>query len=415
MFPLSHMLRRFVRVGKLTVVDAGGATHVFGGTEPGPEVTFHLHDPKLYRTLFFKPDPTLGEAYMDGTLTFPEGSSLREFLTLFNVNRLSLGSYPLQKVLRRLSRAVKAVRQYNPVGRAQSNVAHHYDLSRELYELFLDDDLQYSCAYFTEEGQSLELAQLNKKRHIAAKLNLSPGQRVLDIGCGWGGLALHLARHHGVHVTGVTLSVEQHKVARERAAAMGLSDRVDFQLKDYRDLAGPFDRIASVGMFEHVGVGHYDEFFGKVHDLLADDGAAVLHSIGRMSPPSSTGPFLRKYIFPGGYSPSLSEVFERTERNRLWVADVEVLRVHYAKTLNAWHERFQKNRDKVAELYDERFCRMWEFYLLCCEMVFSHGSAMVFQMQLAKDRAAVPLTRDYLYRDEFAGGERDETPVRLAA
>lgn len=395
MFPLSHMLRRFIRTGRLTVIDASGGRHVFSG-EAGPEVTFRIHDAALYHKLFFNPDMALGEAYMAGTLTF-EDCTLHDFLHLFNLNRLSLGAYPLQSVLRRLSRMVRFVRQYNPVGKAQANVAHHYDLSRELYELFLDEDLQYSCGYFTAEGQSLEEAQQNKKRHIAAKLRLKPGQRVLDIGCGWGGLALSLAEQADVEVTGVTLSVEQHKVARERALARGLADRVRFELRDYRELDESFDRIVSVGMFEHVGVGHYPEFFAKTGDLLADDGLMLLHSIGRMSPPGNTGPWLRKYIFPGGYTPSLSEVFPQTEKARLWVTDLEILRLHYAYTLREWNRRFQANREEVVKLYDERFCRMWEFYLACCEMVFLHGSAMVFQMQLSHDRAAAPVTRDYIY------------------
>ncbi|MEM9702321.1 MAG: cyclopropane-fatty-acyl-phospholipid synthase family protein, partial [Planctomycetota bacterium] len=368
MFPLSHLLRRFVQAGTLTVYDAENREHVFGGSDDGPRVAFKLHDPKLYRKLFFKADPGLGEAYMEGTLTFggPDGGEgpngeatgtdgLRDFLQLFNVNRFAFADHPLQKSLKRVSKALKKVRQYNPVGKAQKNVAHHYDLSRELYELFLDEDLQYSCAMFAHEGQSLEDAQRNKKRHIAEKLHLSPGQRVLDIGCGWGGLALFLAKEYGVHATGVTLSVEQHRVACERAGALGLADRVQFLLKDYRELEEPFDRIASVGMFEHVGVGHYAEFFAKVKALLKPDGAALVHSIGRCTPPSSTGPWLRKYIFPGGYSPSLSEVFTQTEQARLWVTDVEILRLHYAKTLREWGLRFAENRDKVAELYDERF------------------------------------------------------------
>lgn len=398
MFLLSHMFRRFVRVGSLTVIDARGRRHVFAGT-PGPAVTMQLHDPALHHKLFFSPDLSMGEAYMDGTLTFEQGT-LYDFLHLFNLNRLSLGSYPLQKVLRAVSRRLRSLQQYNPVGKARDNVAHHYDLSRDLYELFLDEDLQYSCAYFANEGDSLEQAQRNKKRHIAAKLLLQPGQKVLDIGCGWGGLALSIASQADVEVVGVTLSEEQHKVAVERAAAAGVSDRVRFELRDYRELDERFDRIVSVGMFEHVGVGHYDEFFGKVNDLLADDGMMMLHSIGRMSPPGTTGPWIRKYIFPGGYSPSMSEVFAATERQRLWVADCEVLRLHYAKTLRCWAERFAANRDRVAKLYDERFCRMWEFYLACAEMVFSHGSGMVFQMQLARQRAAVPITRDYIYEAE---------------
>ncbi len=400
MFLLSHMFRRFVRIGTLIVIDAHGRRHLFGGT-PGPEVSLRLHDVALHRRLFFNPDLSLGEAYMNGTLTFEQGT-LYDFLHLFNVNRLSLGTYPLQAVLRKISRTLRSLQQYNPVGRAQDHVAHHYDLSRDLYELFLDDDLQYSCAYFAGENDSLAEAQRNKKRHLAAKLLLEPGQKVLDIGCGWGGLALSLAAQADVEVLGVTLSVEQHKVAVERAKALGLSDRVRFELIDYRHVTERFDRIVSVGMFEHVGAGHFEEFFSKVNDLLTDEGVMLLHSIGRMSPPGTTGPWLRKYIFPGGYTPSMSEVFAATERQRLWVADVEILRLHYAKTLRAWSERFQANRAQAARLYDERFCRMWEFYLACAEMVFSHGSGMVFQMQLAKQRAAVPITRDYIYEAEHA-------------
>ena len=413
MFPLSQLLARFVQAGTLTVFDAKGGKHVFGGKRPGPEVAFRLHDPKLYRTLFLRPDPGLGEAYMDGTLTFEPGSTLRDFLELFNRNKDSLVGHPLQSALKALSKTFKKVRQRNPAAKAKQNVAHHYDLSRELYELFLDPDLQYSCALFAHPGQSLEDAQRNKKRHLAAKLCLEPGQRVLDIGCGWGGLALYLAENHGVRVTGVTLSEEQHAVACERAEKAGLADRVEFLLKDYREVTGAFDRIVSVGMFEHVGVGHYAEFFAAVKGLLTPDGVALVHSIGRMTPPSSTGAWLRKYIFPGGYAPSLSEVLTRTEQARLWVNDVEVLRVHYADTLAAWHERFQANRDRVAALYDERFCRMWEFYLVSCEMAFREGNALVFQMQLARNRAAAPLTRDY----QYAGAAAAEagSPLRAAA
>jgi cyclopropane-fatty-acyl-phospholipid synthase len=396
MLLLSHLLERFVQTGTLSVIDANGKRHVFGGAA-GPVVTFRLHDRSLPRKLFFNPDLALGEAYMDGTLTFEEGT-LHDFLHLFNLNRTSLGTHPLQAVLRVISRRLRKLQQYNPIGRAQDHVAHHYDLSRELYELFLDEDLQYSCAYFQSEDDTLETAQRNKKRHIAAKLCLQPGQRVLDIGCGWGGLALYLAQQADVEVVGVTLSTEQHKVAVERAWALGLADRVRFELRDYRELEGPFDRIVSVGMFEHVGVGHYEEFFAKVNSLLTDDGVMLLHSIGRMSPPGTTGPWLRKYIFPGGYSPALSEVFDVTQQQRMWVTDVEVLRLHYALTLREWQKRFQANRDKAAALYDERFCRMWEFYLTCAEMVFTHGSGMVFQMQLTKDRSAVPGTRDYMYQ-----------------
>ncbi len=394
MFPLSKMLKSFVKVGSLTVIDAEGGTHVFAGA-PGPEVTMRLTDPTLYRKLFFNPELHAGEAYMDGRLSFP-GSSLRAFLTLFSVNRLSLGNQPLQKVLSRVSRGLKRFQQANPVGKAQANVAHHYDLGNAFYKLFLDSELFYSCAYFRGEHDTLEEAQRNKCRLIAAKLNLQPGLKVLDIGCGWGGLARYLAQIADVEVTGVTLSKEQHALAVEATKAAGLENRVRIELKDYRELSAKFDRIVSVGMFEHVGVRHYDEFFAKVNTLLDDDGVVLLHSIGHMSPPGTASPWLRKYIFPGAYSPALSEVFPAVENNSLWVTDLEFLRVHYATTLRNWETRFQENRGKIAQMYDERFCRMWEFYLISAEMMFRTGSQEVFQMQLARKRDAAPIVRDYI-------------------
>ncbi|MBQ0818203.1 MAG: cyclopropane-fatty-acyl-phospholipid synthase family protein [Hyphomicrobiaceae bacterium] len=394
MFPLSNMLKSFVQVGTLKVVDAKGQAHVFAGA-PGPQVTMVLSDPSLYRKLFFNPELHAGEAYMDGRLRF-EDSTLRDFLTLFSVNRLSLGSYPLQKVLRRVSRGLKRFQQLNPIGQAQKNIAHHYDLGNDFYRLFLDEGMQYSCAYFLDDKESLEQAQQNKLRLLAAKLDMKPGLRVLDIGSGWGDLALYLGSMADVDVTGVTLSKEQHALANEKARAMGLSDRVRFELLDYRKVEDRFDRIVSVGMFEHVGVHHYDEFFAKVNALLEDDGLMVLHSIGHMSPPGTASPWLRKYIFPGAYSPALSEVFTSVEQASLWVTDVEVLRLHYAKTLNHWWRRFEANRDKVAAMYDERFCRMWEFYLVSAEMMFLTGSQMVFHMQLARQRDAAPIVRDYI-------------------
>ena len=394
MFPLSHMLKSFVRVGTLKVIDAKGGVHVFGGA-PGPKVTMVLSDPALYRKLFFNPELHAGEAYMDGRLRF-EDSSLRDFLTLFSKNRLQLGAYPLQKVLRRFSRALKRFQQSNPIGKAQKNVAHHYDLGNDFYRLFLDEGMQYSCAYFLDDGESLEQAQGNKLRLIAAKLNLKPGLRILDIGSGWGDLALYLGSVAEVDVTGVTLSKEQHALSNEKAAAAGLGDRVRFELLDYRNVRQRFDRIVSVGMFEHVGVSHYDEFFAKVNELLEDDGLMLLHSIGHMSPPGTASPWLRKYIFPGAYSPALSEVFTSVEKASLWVLDLELLRVHYAKTLNHWWQRFEANRDKIAAMYDKRFCRMWEFYLISAEMMFLTGSQLVFHMQLARKRDAAPIVRDYI-------------------
>jgi cyclopropane-fatty-acyl-phospholipid synthase len=286
--------------------------------------------------------------------------------------------------------------QYNPAPRARANVAHHYDLSDALYDLFLDADRQYSCAYFSHDHDDLEQAQRDKKRHVAAKLLLEPGVRVLDIGSGWGGLGLYMAEAGAGEVVGITLSEEQLKVSRGRAARAGLADRVRFELCDYRALDGKFDRIVSVGMFEHVGIRHYPEFFGTVRDLLTDDGVALLHSIGRADGPGSTNPFIRKYIFPGGYSPALSEVLPVVERAGLWVTDIEILRLHYAETLRLWRQRFEANRARIAELYDERFCRMWEFYLVGAELTFRRMGHMVFQLQLARRQEAVPLTRDYI-------------------
>jgi cyclopropane-fatty-acyl-phospholipid synthase len=394
MFPLSHMLKSFVRVGTLRVIDADGKMHVFSGS-PGPTATARLADRSLYHKLFLNPELHAGEAYMDGRLTF-EGSTLRDFLTLFSVNRLSLGSYPLQKALRRVSRALKRFQQANPVGRAQKNVAHHYDLGNDFYKLFLDEGMQYSCAYFLDDAETLEQAQRNKLRLIAAKLQLKPGLEILDIGSGWGDLALYLAEMSDVRVTGVTLSKEQHALASEKAQRAGLGDRVRFALRDYRTLDGRFDRIVSVGMFEHVGVGHYGEFFAKINALLDDDGIMLLHSIGHMSPPGTASPWLRKYIFPGAYSPALSEVFTAVEQASLWVTDLEFLRLHYAKTLVHWHRRFEANRSRIAQMYDERFCRMWEFYLVSAEMMFRTGSQLVFHMQLARKRDAAPIVRDYI-------------------
>ncbi|CDZ47437.1 SAM-dependent methyltransferase [Neorhizobium galegae] len=406
MFPLSHMMKSFIRRGRLTVIDAEDNRHVFAGT-PGPSVTMRLTDKRLYRTLVFNPELAAGEAYMDGTMRFEDGSTLRDFLTLFSVNRLSLGSYPLQKVLRSIKMRFRKRQQSNRRGQAQQNVAHHYDLGNDFYKLFLDANMLYSCAYFREPSETLEQAQRNKLRLLAAKLGLKPGMKVLDIGCGWGDLALYLARLEDVEVLGVTLSKEQQALASSRAQAAGLDNRVRFELKDYRDVTETFDRIVSVGMFEHVGVHHYDEFFAKLNSLMPDDGLVVLHSIGHMSPPGMASPWLRKYIFPGAYSPALSEVFEVVERNSLWVTDLEFLRVHYATTLAQWSERFQKNRDAVIALYDERFARMWEFYLISAEMMFRTGSQLVFHMQLSRSRDVAPIVRDYITDQQRAYIDRE--------
>ncbi|MEO0545538.1 MAG: cyclopropane-fatty-acyl-phospholipid synthase family protein [Pseudomonadota bacterium] len=411
MFPLSHMMKAFIKTGTLEVIDAEDKRHVFSGN-PGPKVVMKLHDKRLYRDLVFKSEIAAAEGYMDGTMTFEEGSTLREFLHLFSINRLSLAAYPLQKALRSLSMLTRRKQQSNRVGQAQQNVAHHYDLGNEFYKLFLDKNMLYSCAYFHNDNQSLEQAQRNKLRLIAAKLNLKPGLKVLDIGCGWGDMALYLASMADVKVVGVTLSTEQQKLATERAAEMGLSDRVEFRLQDYRELDEQFDRIVSVGMFEHVGVAHYDEFFAQLNKLMPDEGLALIHSIGHMSPPGMASKFMRKYIFPGAYSPALSEVFESVERNSLWCLDLEFLRVHYAKTLAHWEKRFQSNRAEVEAMYDERFARMWEFYLISAEAMFRTGSQLVFHMQLSRSRDAAPLTRDYTVdtQREFETLEADRLP-----
>ncbi len=401
MFPLSHMMKAFIKKGRLDVIDADGKRHTFQGEpgpadDPHPQVTMRLSDKRLYRDLVFKSEIAAAEGYMDGTMTFEEGATLRDFLKLFSINRLNLAAYPLQKAIRNVTMMTRRKQQSNKKGEAQGNVSHHYDLGNAFYKLFLDDNMLYSCAYFHNDNESLEQAQRNKLRLIAAKLNLKPGQKVLDIGCGWGDMALYLASMEDVKVVGVTLSTEQQKLATERAEKMGLSDRVEFRLQDYREVTETFDRIVSVGMFEHVGVSHYDEFFAKLNDLMPDDGVALIHSIGHMSPPGMASKFMRKYIFPGAYSPALSEVFESVEKNSLWCLDLEFLRVHYAETLKHWEQRFQSNRAEVEAMYDERFARMWEFYLISAEAMFRTGSQLVFHMQLSRTRDAAPLQRDYM-------------------
>ena len=393
--------RSIVKSGSFRIIDSRGRSHLVGD-ESRPTSTLRFADRWLDFTLALNPALYVGEAYMEGRLIVEEGT-LYDFLELAARNMARVESNPWYGLL---SRIAKRIGQYNPIGQARRNVAHHYDLSDQLYDLFLDKDRQYSCAYFLDPRDSIETAQENKKRHIASKLLLTrPRLKLLDIGSGWGGLGLYLARETGADVTGVTLSVEQHKVSEARAAEAGLGDRVRFHLRDYREEPDKYDRIVSVGMFEHVGPTHYREFFGKLKELLAEDGVALLHSIGRMEPPGGMNPWIRKYIFPGGYTPALSEVFTAIQDSGLWVTDLEILRLHYAETLRAWRERFESNRDKIRALYDERFCRMWEFYLVGCELSFRYMNQMVFQMQIARQPAAVPLTRDYMVEWERAAGK----------
>ena len=403
---LAVLLKSMIKTGSLTLVDAGGRTHRFGDKgEPG--VTVRLHDRALHTRLFLNPMLAVGEAYMDETLTIEDDADIYDFLALCLCNLGTTHGHWVQDLTAMVRQATRRIAQRNPVGIARRNVAHHYDLSDTLYALFLDKDRQYSCAYFATAEDDLDQAQENKKRHIAAKLLLASDNRVLDIGSGWGGLALYISQVSGADVTGVTLSTEQQRVSQDRAASSGLVERVRFRLSDYRDVDGPFDRIVSVGMFEHVGVGHYREFFAKVRDLLTENGIALLHSIGRSDGPGSTNPWLRKYIFPGGYVPALSEVLPAIERSGLVTTDIEILRLHYAETLKAWRRNFNAHRDEIREIYDERFCRMWEFYLAGSEASFRHGGIMVFQIQIAKRQEAVPLTRDYITDWERAQRRRD--------
>jgi cyclopropane-fatty-acyl-phospholipid synthase len=420
MFPLNRLLRGFIKRGEMTVIDADGVRHRFAGdTDKGPDgdtlkpVILRIKDKSLYYKLVLNPELHAGEAYMDERVTLEDGSTIRDFLTLFSANRYSLNDQPLQKFIGNFKMLMRRYQQSNRRGEATKNVAHHYDLGNELYKLFLDKNLVYSCGYFIKPNDSLETAQRNKLRLLAAKLALKPGQRVLDIGSGWGDMALYLAQLEEVEVLGVTLSKEQQELSSERAHKMGLSNRVRFELRDYRDVTEKFDRVVSVGMFEHVGVHHYDEFFAKVNSMMPDDGVMMLHSIGHMSPPTTASPWYRKYIFPGGYAPALSEVFQSTERNHLWVTDIEFLRLHYAMTIAHWHKRFEKNREKIVKLYDERFARMWEFYLISAELMFRTGSQLVFQMQLSRTRDAVPIVRDYI-TDKQRAYAKEEKSLAIA-
>jgi cyclopropane-fatty-acyl-phospholipid synthase len=397
---LPRLLRKFIRNGHLRLYDADGELREFGSGVDGPVVTVRLHDKALDWKLALNPELVAAEAYMDGTLTFEDGSDVHGLVELFSVNRSGLASAGSQKLLRRVWRGLKRWQQANPLGVAARHARHHYDLSEKFYRLFLDEGLNYSCAYFRDpQTDTLEQAQAAKLMHVAAKLRLEPGMRVAEIGCGWGSLAIQLARL-GAEVTAINVSPEQIRVARRRVKQAGVADRVTFFERDYRELTGRFDRLVSVGMMEHVGVNHFDGYFGKVHDLLEPNGFAMIHAIGRMSPPGTTGPFIRKYIFPGGYVPALSEVFASLERVGLWACDAEILRLHYYWTIRHWRQRFAANREAARAIYDERFCRMWEFYLSAVELGFLNGSNMVFQLLLSRERDAVPVIRDYIVDDE---------------
>ena len=411
---LSIFLSRFIHNGSLTVTTATGNVYTFGDGS-GPPVAVRFANATAQRAVLLDPELRLGEAYMDGSLVVERGSIADLLEILFRQERIAAPTWALPP--RAIRHSFRRVQQFNPRSRSRRNVAHHYDLDGRLYQLFLDADQQYSCAYFESEGQSLDDAQLAKRRHLAAKLRVAPGATVLDIGCGWGGLALYLAETAKARVTGITLSKEQHARATERALERGQAQQASFRLEDYRDVGGRFDRIVSVGMFEHVGVGFYDTYFRKCAQLLADDGVFLLHTIGRSSSPAVTNPWIAKYIFPGGYIPALSEVLPAIERARLVVTDVEILQLHYAETLKAWRERFLAHREEAERLYDERFVRMWEFYLASSEMAFRESDMVVFQIQMAKRKGVVPQTRDYIGQEEArlrAVEAGYSAPLRLA-
>ncbi|MBI1220839.1 MAG: methyltransferase domain-containing protein [Rhodobacteraceae bacterium] len=405
---LDKALGSFIQRGTLQLRLPDGTRRRYG--TGAPEIAIAIRDDRTLRRIAFNPDLAVGEAYMDGTLTIEKGG-LYGFLALCLSNAGTGAGCGLRAARGWVRRFVRPMLMHNPVGKAQRNVAHHYDLSDAFYELFLDPERQYSCAYFTSPQDSLEAAQERKMRHIAAKLALAPGQKVLDIGSGWGGLGLYLARAARVEATGVTLSVEQQRYASDRAAREGLAERARFQLRDYRHEPGRYDRIVSVGMFEHVGGRHYGEYFRKLASLLTEDGVALVHTIADSTGPGAPHPWIRKYIFPGGYIPALSEIAPAIERAGLVLTDIEVLRLHYAETLRIWRERFLARQAEAVALYDERFCRMWEFYLACCEAAFRHSGLVVFQLQLTRRVDSLPLSRDYMAAAEAAFSGTQERGV----
>ncbi len=395
---IDKLLGQLIREGELTLVFPDGKERTFG-PGGGRAIRVRLNDRRVAFDVARNPRLGIGEAYMDGRITIENGSILDLVELVVGANRWE-DKGGGRKALNKGKKRWKALFRRNPAKRSRQNVAHHYDIGNDLYRLFLDEDLQYSCAYFTDPSNSLEQAQMDKKAHIAAKLYLKPGQRVLDIGCGWGGTALYLNRVADVDVLGVTLSEEQLKVARQRAADAGVADRVKFELIDYRSVEGRFDRIVSIGMFEHVGAAHFDEFFAKCRELLTEDGVMLLHTIGKYGKTAAPDPFTDKWIFPGYHLPSISQLAASTERVKLITSDLELLRIHYAYTLRHWLARATANRDKIVALYDERFFRMWEFYLAGGIVAFDNGSMCNFQAQYIRDRTALPITRDYMVETE---------------
>lgn len=413
MWLLNQMLKRVVRTGPLVVIDHDGRKYSYGtGTAP---VTIRLTDKGAAMHIARDPRVGAGEAYMDGRLVVEPPHDIRDFILLVMANAKSNGGIDRKGPVRNLlGNALARADQFNQRAKAAKNVVHHYDLTRQFYELFLDEDRQYTMAYFRDPANTLERAQVDKKALIAAKLRLEPGRaegmRILDIGCGWGGLGLYLNRHFGCEVLGVSLAPDQVKFAQERAAAAGVADKVKFQLIDYRDVTGQFDRITSVGMIEHVGAPHFAEYFAKTNDLLDPDGVMLTHTIGRSGPPGTTDNWTRKYIFPGGYIPAMSELVSALEKTGWEVGDVEVLRYHYAYTLAEWYRRACQHQQEIVALYDERLFRMWQFYLAGAEQSFRHGGMVNFHIQSVKRRSALPMTRDYIQHEAARLSALDDAP-----
>jgi cyclopropane-fatty-acyl-phospholipid synthase len=413
MWLLDKLLRRLVRKGELTVIDHRGREYRYGSPDPAIRpVTARLTDRGAAFAIVADPRLGAGEAYMDGRFVVEQGD-IRDLLLLarYNAPFERPGALKPKGPVRRAARAVAGrIDQINWRTRSRRNAEHTYNLTRRLYELFLDEDRQYTCAYYRDPANSLEQAQLDKKAHIAAKLNLKPGMRVLDIGCGWGGLALYLHRHYGVDVLGVALAPDQIGFSRERAQEAGVSDHVKFELMDYRDVPGTFDRVVNIGLIEHLGTPHYPTFFAKCRDLLEPDGLMLSHCCGRMGRPGLTDAWTRKYIFPGGYIPALSEIVSEAEKHRLIVSDVETLRLHYAYTLEEWYRRTVAAREEIVNLYDERFYRMWQFYLAGAEAAFRYGGMSNFQIQYLKSRRSAPIVRDYMVEEEERLRGLEEAP-----
>ena len=415
MYLLQSILSRMIKFGTLKIINANGRIYKFSGQSNNlipKEVCVQFHDNLFASFLALSPSMALGKGYMDNRISVKDGT-IYDFLQILAINVENDNYHWLHLFFRSLDKLRKRFQQFNIRQKSQKNVAHHYDLSGELYKLFLDEDRQYSCAYFTDRTNCLNTAQIHKKDHIAAKLLLNKNSKVLDIGSGWGGMGIYIARKFGANVRGITLSEEQLKESNLRAVAGNLDSLVEFDLLDYRMIDDQFDRIVSIGMFEHVGINHFNQFFKKIYDSLTSDGIALIHTIGRTGSPSVTDPWIRKYIFPGGYIPSLSEITPAIEKSGLIVTDIEFLGQHYAETLKHWQQCFHSNRAKVKQIYDENFCRMWEYYLACSEISFRHLDSTVFQIQLVKERYNIPMTRDYITNQDV--DSKNSTTKRIQA